>query len=135
MKKIFIVSAALLSLVCQQNKNNSDYKPGDEPKFYSKDNPGKWQNMENEHNPDITISNEKGEKMIDVKIGITQTPSHYVELILLADHQHKELAKIDIGRLNAPHAIFKLPATYRSKAYVIMKCNLHDMWESELVFD
>ncbi len=135
---VLLPLAFLLSFVfgaCGQNKPDPTNKEDWEPKFFSENKPGKWYNFQNDHIPNVSLSDEGESKTITVNVPFEQSPGHYAEVIVLADHTHKEIEAIRLEKGKAGVAVFSLPSAYRSKAYVIMKCNLHDMWEKEIDLD
>lgn len=127
--------AAYVAMGCGQDQPDPNNKEDWEPKFFSEKKPGKWQNYQSDHIPNVSLADEGDVKSISVSVPFVQSPSHYAEVIVLADHNHNELEAIRLKKGEAVRANFTLPAEYRSKAYVIIKCNLHDMWEKEIDMD
>lgn len=123
-----VVSNFLVSSCADKGSGNFE----NEPKFYSADTPGKWVNQESTHLPQITQTSEGGKSKILVSVPLTQSPGHYIEVILLTDANHKELAKKSLKRSELPTASFDAPGRNYDKLYVVIKCNLHDMWETEI---
>ena len=87
------------------------------------------------HYPNIKIVNIGEEKRITITPQYVNRPDHYAEVIILADHMHRELGSVAIKKGEKAEATFIMPRDYRSKLYAIIKCNLHDMWEQPIVFD
>ena len=105
--------------------------------IYNKDNAGKWNEEADDHIPIVKINTDDEHKTISVKIPLKgkTIPLHYIEAIILTDHNKRELQKKVFPRGNRSAAgVFKLPLEYRSFVFVIVKCNLHDMWEKRVVW-
>jgi len=129
MKYIYFGFSLVLIFLAQScNKSGSEL----EPKFYSADNPGKWKEQQATHTAQITEDGGDNERQIHVSIPMAPNPGHYIEVILLTDDKHKELAKKVLARSEQPVADFTLPKGNNSRFYVVIKCNLHDMWEVEV---
>jgi len=107
-------------------------KPTEEPKFYSSDNPGKWEVQEPFHIPKVTYKKGSNNDQVNVVVPLQVSPEHYIEVILLTDGNHRELAKKSLRRSESPEATLDVPSENHSKLYVVIKCNLHDMWEVEV---
>ncbi|MDH4263133.1 MAG: desulfoferrodoxin family protein [Spirochaetia bacterium] len=121
--KYFIFITVILAASCSKNSDQ-------EPKFYSKETPGKWDAQKETHIP--VIEYDEGLSQVKVSVPVTPNPGHYIEVILLTDKNHKELAKKALGRSQLAEATFEVPLGYHGKLFVVSKCNLHDMWEAEL---
>jgi len=126
--KYFFSAVFLILIFMAQSCNKSEQ----EPKFYSADNPGVWKDHKATHTAQITLNGEDDERQIHVSVPLTPNPGHYIEAILLTDEQHRELAKKLLSRSDAPAADLPVPRGKYSKFYVVIKCNLHDMWEVEV---
>jgi len=149
MKKIiiYITAIVLIEQGCSQRDSELDKakevdnvqeggivkKP--EPKFYSMSNPGKWEEQVLDHPPSYEVVTEKDIKKIKIKVPLKVERSHYIETILLLDHNRKELQKKIFKRGEKPEVEFELPADYRAFVYIVLKCNLHDMWQTKVLFD
>lgn len=98
-----------------------------EPKYHTQTNPGSWEKKMEEHK--IKISYVGSDKIrVDVPLQSTLRPPHFIEAILLQDDKEKEIkAKIFEPSYTAADAEFKLPDSTK-KYYIVIKCNLHDMW-------
>lgn len=125
------------------SENYETFKPDEATinNYHSDQNPGKWKDQAIDHVPQFkTIYNKKDKKNISIKVNIpfmgTRAPLHYIETIILADHNHNEMQKVDflMGNEDA-QAVFMLPKDYKSYIYIISKCNLHDMWEARVDLD
>jgi len=107
------------------------------PVFYDKNYTGDWKNEAKNHVPQYHVKITDKEKIITVMAPFkgSLSPLHYIEAILLLDHNHKEIAKKTFQR-GTPQAsaIFKLKKDYKSFVYVVLKCNLHDMWEAKITW-
>jgi len=129
--KYFSVSLTILlcSLVisCSGRAGSDPNDP--QPKFYSEDTPGKWQVQTPTHVPRVEKATIEGKPGLRVVVPLEATPTHYIEAILLTDKDHRELVKKSLGRSQAPEATLPLPDGDYKKLYVVIKCNLHDMWE------
>ncbi len=118
---------------------DSDYYKmygGDNPKFFTSDNPGKWKGREYEHLPVINFSEKNGNKFIKVSMNLEQRPDHYTEVIILLDQNHQEIAAVpfDIYLKGKPQTDFFLgKGEISTKFYVVAKCNKHDMWEVPVI--
>jgi len=111
---------------------------GETEKYFNKFKKPDWIRDPDEHIPQYTIKQDKQFKYINVTVSLKGTldPLHYIELIILADHNHRELQKVTFPLGNpAAAAVFKLPADYQSFVYIIAKCNLHDMWETKVCWE
>jgi desulfoferrodoxin (superoxide reductase-like protein) len=127
MKYIILSLSTVFLMIVSSCSGRSNSGP--EPRFYSTETPGKWQAQAATHIPQIEQTR-KGDKLhIRVSVSMTATPSHYIEAILLTDKNHKELAKKSLGKAQPPEATLDVPGDYREKLYVVIKCNLHDMWQ------
>ncbi len=101
--------------------------------YFSDQTPGKWKDQANDHMPQYAVTKSKDKKYLLVDVNVpfkgTITPSHYIECIILTDHNGKEMQKISFNKgTTAFYAQFKLPSNYKAYFYIIAKCNLHDMW-------
>ena len=98
---------------------------------------GKWENEANDHVPQVrtTVESDLRVLIVDVPLDGTSIPLHYIEAIILTDHNKRELQKVTFTKGNRRAAArFTLQADHRSFVYVIVKCNLHDMWEKRVVW-
>ena len=147
MKKLFNIilllslSGIVLTTSCKEmddSRSESEMTPLDRITFYSSSNPGKWKDLPDDHTPVYTVTVEKDQKVITVVVPFngTTSPIHYIETIILLDHNRKELQKVTFPRGNrTASAVFKLPKDYVSFVYVVAKCNLHDMWEKKVYWE
>ncbi|MFC1668826.1 desulfoferrodoxin family protein [Spirochaetota bacterium] len=133
---IILTSILLFQIFsCQPAKEDKIKKKIKPTKFYNARNPGKWKNNSYEHIPQVTVKTDKINKIINVTVPLEgrMSPIHYIEVIVLLDHNRKELQKKTFPSGNKKaEAVFKLPKNYSSFVYVVAKCNLHDMWEKRV---
>ena len=143
MKISYLIIFSIIISLLTSCKGSGDRSPGesignDTPiKYYSKNNPGKWKDLPGDHTPTYKITQDKENKIITVTVPFkgTVNPIHYVEVIVLLDHNRKELQKKNFQRgTQTATAVFKLPKDYLSFVYVVAKCNLHDMWEVKITW-
>jgi desulfoferrodoxin (superoxide reductase-like protein) len=157
MKVICVISSILVGLTvlmssCTQNDGgiervegdrviapNSEYYKmygGENPKYFTTENPGKWKGHEAEHLPEIKFSESKGNKYINVSMNMVQRPDHYIESIILLDHVHQEITSVPFDRYATGKArtdFFLGNGEIPSKFYVVVKCSKHDMWETPVL--
>ena len=133
-----VLFALLISAGCSDKSDSEKdkiIKDLTSPKFLSTSKPGKWEKQAEDHVPDYIIKTDKENKIIKVKVPFNGSiaPLHYVEAIILTDHNHKEIQKETFPRGNKiAETEFFLPLDYRSTVYIVIKCNLHDMWEKKV---
>jgi len=152
MKKILILLIGCIFLpTCSQNGKERKVAPSEGlPKskidikresLHSYKKPGKWKNYKYDHTPMIkkTIkTNQLTQKKyyeILVSIAFTTKKTHYVEKIFLTNFRIKELQSQSFKRDEIPETIFNLPANAKGLYYIVIKCNLHDMWQTSMVLD
>lgn len=95
------------------------------------DNAGPWQSDEtiaHTHEPTVFIKKKGNKKVISVSLLIQASERHYIEKILLLDHNFKELQTREFLRNETAVTEFTLDEKYNTKVYVVAKCNIHDMW-------
>lgn len=101
-------------------------------KEYTRNVPGEWTGMEDEHIPIIIRDGNK----IVIRVNLKKPgPTHFIEKIGIMDKDKKDLA----GKVFSPHsksfeAHFPrsvLPADLKG-VKVYAKCNIHDLWTVEL---
>lgn len=123
--------ASLIS--CSSDNDSEVEKKKGGMAFFSAANPGPWTEQAVDHEAEITITRIDNRKIIDVNIPFAQQKEqrHYVEAIVIMDINRNELQKKSFvkGRGTEKGAKFDFPENYDSPVYVVMKCNLHDMWE------
>jgi desulfoferrodoxin (superoxide reductase-like protein) len=130
---VFTIAAAATLLSCGPGSESGDRgTERNEVKFFSSARPGPWKAQASDHEPEITITKTVDRKTIYVRIPFAQPreKSHHVEAIAVLDLDRKELQKATFENMRADKgARFDFSADYNSPVYIVMKCNLHDMWE------
>jgi desulfoferrodoxin (superoxide reductase-like protein) len=128
---LLTVVTVFVSACVPTDRESNTPQPGEVP-FHSAVNPGVWESQVADHEPVVTVTDLNDRKVLNVQVPFSQKRDHhhYVEAILLLDQKRKELQKktFDSGS-GAGGAVFELPGDYNSRVYVVVKCNLHDMWE------
>jgi desulfoferrodoxin (superoxide reductase-like protein) len=130
---ITIITGASVQFSCAANdKSGGTIVEKSEVPFYSAASPGIWKSQSIDHEAEITITRINDRKTLNVQIPFAKKKekNHYVEVIVILDLKRKELQKKSFEKGGAENgATFDLPADFNSPVYVVMKCNLHDMWE------
>ena len=115
-------------------RTNGPLKPLPE---YTMEKPREWENIADEHVPDVRLSRLTGKDAIMISVSIEKpTMQHYVEKIGIMDENNKEIVSETILRKPNPKTwayflIEDLPVEKKGlKAFI--KCNLHDMWTTPL---
>jgi desulfoferrodoxin (superoxide reductase-like protein) len=104
-------------------------------KYYSADEPGRWQAQAVDHDIKVSIIEDaKGKKGIEVSVPFTSEMSeqHYVEGIALLDEKEKQLASVRFNRGEKAMTIFPVTDKIKFPVYVVAKCNMHDMWRKKV---
>ncbi|AFM14723.1 hypothetical protein [Turneriella parva] len=140
-----IIAAALLTSMCGKSggtDGSSGTATASAPasqvpaeNYHTSENPGKWKEREPEHRIQVSESRvfTEGKKKIrelSVFVSLQGDPQHYLEAGVIMDSAlQKEFAKVTF-KPGTPQYVFKLqlPADEPNAAYVIVKCNQHDMW-------
>jgi len=107
-------------------------------KYYSADEPGKWEPQAADHDVKVTIIEDaKGKKGIEVSVPFASemNEQHYVEGIALLDEKNKQLAAVRFKRGEKAVTIFPVTDKIRLPVYVVAKCNMHDMWRKKVTGD
>jgi desulfoferrodoxin (superoxide reductase-like protein) len=129
----FFMAVAALQLSCTMMDSSGPGKAGKEViKFYSAANPGPWASEAADHDVSITITRVNDSKVINVQVPFAKNRErkHYVEAILLLDAKKNELQKRSFERgFGEEGARFEVPDSFNEPVFVVVKCNLHDMWE------
>lgn len=137
-KYISITVFAIYAVIHFNCKGNSPErfqteKPRIPLKEYSKDEPGEWVGLEEQHYPRVTIDNSSMENIIvRVNFPVNHEPDHYIEKIGLMD---KDGNDIIVKKFNPTadywEARFSIPFIPKGvKAYA--RCSLHDLWVTPL---
>jgi desulfoferrodoxin (superoxide reductase-like protein) len=127
------VTVAIIS--CTQGGETDVVNEKHEVRFHSAANPGHWEAQAIDHELDVTVTKSIDRKTINVKIPFAEQREkrHYAETIVILDMNMKEIRKISFDRKRpSGRASFDFPADYTGSVYVIMKCNLHDMWKKKV---
>jgi desulfoferrodoxin (superoxide reductase-like protein) len=139
-----LIAAALASFAMVQMSCTMSDKPAvektekSEVKFYSAADPGMWESKAAEHDVDITITKVNDKKILNVRVPFAKDRDkrHYIEAIVLLDANRNELQKKSFHKSSGDDgAQFEVPADFNTPVYVVMKCNLHDMWEKLVTWD
>ncbi len=104
-------------------------------KFYSADEPGRWESQAVDHDIVVSIIEDaKGKRGIEVFVPFTKEKNeqHYVEAIVLLDEKNHELAKKTFKRGEKALTIFEITDKIRFPVYVVSKCNMHEMWRKKV---
>jgi len=103
--------------------------------YYSASNRGKWSDLDLEHDPAVNVSKTPKQVNISVTAPFTSRPDHYTEMILLTDYSLKEIEKHSYKKTDQEQikTTFSLPKGAHGEYYVMLKCNLHDMWYKKIV--
>ncbi len=95
--------------------------------IFTKENPGRWKDVEDIHVPQVTITGSK----IVVITNHPMSQAHYIvrHTVVLADGTlvgAKTFVPTD-----KPESSYELPKGYKGKFFVTSFCNLHDFWLAE----
>jgi desulfoferrodoxin (superoxide reductase-like protein) len=104
-------------------------------KFYSADEPGRWEAQAADHDIQVSIIEDaKGKRGIEVFVPFTKerNEQHYVEAIVLLDEKNRELAKRSFKRGEKAITIFEITDKIKFPVYVVSKCNMHEMWRKKI---
>jgi desulfoferrodoxin (superoxide reductase-like protein) len=130
---ITIITGAAVQFSCAADeKSGGTIAEKNEVPFYSTASPGIWKSQAVDHEVEVTVTRINDRKTINVQIPFAKKKekNHYVEVIVILDLKRKELQKKSFEKGGAENgASFDFPAEFNSPVYVVMKCNLHDMWE------
>lgn len=135
---IIVVTAIFAVMQCSCNMSDTsgpgggaDVRAG-EVRYYSAADPGVWESRVEDHDADITVIRVNDTKVINVHVPFTnkREKKHYLEAIVLLDSNKKQLQKKSFEKgFGEEGAKFEVPADFNEQVYVVIKCNLHDMWE------
>lgn len=140
-----IIAAALLTSMCGKSggtDGSSGTATGSAPasqvpaeNYHTSENPGKWKEREPEHRiqvSELRVYSEGKKKIREIGVFVSMQPdgTHYIEAGLVMDHAlKKEFEKISFKPGGTDYNFkLHLPADEPNAAYVIIKCNQHDMW-------
>lgn len=107
--------------------------PGD--KFLSYENPGRWGEQKADHQILVktarvyTMGKQKLREL-SIVIPLEGNSSHYIEAALALDHSlKKEIDKIQFAPGKPAYDLkLTVPAENPHAIFIVIKCNLHDMW-------
>ena len=137
---IFLLSTVALmsALSCTSDTDTELENKKQGVQFYTAAKPGPWANQSADHDVEITITRDSEGKTIHVYIPFAakKEQRHYVESILILDSKGKELQKKSFlkGRGSDKGATFNFPENFNEPVFVVLKCNLHDMWEKKVAW-
>jgi desulfoferrodoxin (superoxide reductase-like protein) len=120
---------------CSDKKETAEIK--EIPKFHTYEKEGYWKDKGHDHVPIITFIN-KEEGIIEVVVPLkpTKKPRHYIEVIALMQGEKNQVeAKKFKYSFEKAKAQFKLPDPEARDYWIMVKCNLHDMWKEAIPFD
>ena len=133
-KHIAIFSLAVfcltLTTACKDDFFQRVYRKTPKPE-YTRDDPGEWTGMEEDHIPVVTFYTDR-EPDIIVRVDLKNpTAIHYIEKIGIMDENRKDLVckefrsvdKIFEAQFYSAH----IPGD-KKKLKVYAKCSLHDLW-------
>jgi desulfoferrodoxin (superoxide reductase-like protein) len=127
--------AAVSIISCTQGSETEVVNEKHEVRFHSTEEPGHWKEQTVDHEMDVTVAKSGDRKTINVKIPFAEQREkrHYAETIVILDMNMKEIRKISFDRKRpSGRASFDFPADSTGFVYVVMKCNLHDMWKKKV---
>jgi desulfoferrodoxin (superoxide reductase-like protein) len=101
------------------------------PRFHTASDEGLWVDKAPTHVPVITFT-DRDEIDVRVPMKPTKTPFHYIEAIVLMDGDKEVEAKHLTFSFDEPYAHFKLPDIEKGNYKVVVKCNTHDMWMTQV---
>jgi desulfoferrodoxin (superoxide reductase-like protein) len=105
---------------------------------YSEGDAREWTEIAEDHIPRVRRSIDRGEEAILIEVKLKTSPSHYIEKFGVMDLDKKEIKAISIERSNIPlnyAYVLVSEILYRGKFKFFAKCNLHDLWVSEIHLD
>jgi len=129
MFKIITVSCLLLIISC--GSDDARTKRPEIPKYHTTEEVGVWDNEVDTHVPKITNI---GSRKIEVRVNFAPNidPPHYIEAIVLMKGLNTQIeAKRFTPSSSWPIAVFTIP-TVEDDYWVVAKCNLHDMWRTDV---
>ncbi|MGV6826345.1 MAG: desulfoferrodoxin family protein [bacterium] len=101
-----------------------------EPRYYTRENPGKWAKKIDGHMPHIEIIRNGGHSMVKVTTSHEMKGfEHYISSHVILDEHFRPMGEYRFNpeREKAPISQFHLGA-YRGKINVLSVCNKHDTW-------
>ena len=126
-----------------ENTEDGSRPPSSEPsraispkKEYTEENPAEWEEVANDHLPEITYDEKESKGNIKVKVlGRKFSERHYIEVIGIMDERGADIDTKYLQRSDKPIAILSLSKKDYDpdKVKVFAKCNLHDLWTAPLI--
>ncbi|MCB1178164.1 MAG: hypothetical protein KDK36_11335 [Leptospiraceae bacterium] len=110
--------------------------PSTPQKEYTREVPGEWKEIADDHLPKIEIDQNKSKKNVKIFVpGKTFSERHYIEAIGLMDERSRDIELQYFKRGDTPVANLTLDKKkYEiNKIKVFVKCNLHDLWTSPIL--
>ncbi|HOT45053.1 MAG TPA: desulfoferrodoxin family protein [Spirochaetota bacterium] len=132
---IILMTVAAMEISCGSGDRSGQDEEAGTVRFYSAADPGKWESKAADHDVEITITRVNDRKYINVHVPFAKNreKKHYVEAILLLDANRKELQKKSFARGSGEEgARFEVQDSFNDPVTVVIKCNLHDMWEKQV---
>jgi len=136
---ILILILILISLTgCREEGNYNEIEPLrsvtgekiEQPDYFSKENPGKWDLMAQTHTPVVEFIT-KNKIRVTVSLKPVRSPRHYIEVIALMKDKN---TLIDVKKFNfsfsEASAVFTLPEPDRTGYWIVSKCNKHGRWKT-----
>lgn len=105
---------------------------------YSEADSREWTEIAEDHIPRVRRSIDRGEGAVLIEVKLKTSPSHYIEKFGIMDLDKKEIKSITIERSNIPlnyAYVLDSEIPYKGKFKFFAKCNLHDLWVSEVHLD
>jgi desulfoferrodoxin (superoxide reductase-like protein) len=139
MRLVFHYFAILWVLIiiagCNKSREEDNQKQKVPQPEYTRENPGEWEGMENEHLPKIEVLPNESKDNVIVTVALKNpSETHYVERIGVMDAERKDIAGQSFTRnahgYRAVLTVYPLHENSNFKVYV--KCNLHDLWTMRL---
>jgi desulfoferrodoxin (superoxide reductase-like protein) len=128
-----LIAIGALQLSCAvSDRPAGDTVGTNEVQFYNAADPGPWESKAAEHDIEITVTRVNESKILDVQVPFAKNreKKHYIEAIVILDVNRNELKKKSFDRKRGEAgAKFEFPENFTDPVYVVVKCNLHDMWE------
>lgn len=130
MASLFFMVLASLLLSCSDPGGSGS---GNIQKFYSADEPGRWEAQAVDHDVQaVIIEDALGKRGIEVSVPLKTDERHYIEAIVLLGGDGRELAKKTFKRGEKAVALFEVTDKMTFPVYAVAKCNLHEMWRKKL---
>lgn len=106
------------------------------PRFHTEANEGKWRGESDSHLPIVTFTGKSHDEIeVSVPLVPVRNPRHYIEAIALLRGDREIALRRLAFSTEEPRVRFKLPDPAAADYSVVVKCNLHDMWRTEVPVD